>query len=78
MLSTIVAGFISIEIVEFFYQNHIIINYISYFLNIAGITQDIYRRLFNDEKDGPMTIKIAHAHLHYLHNIPANIWTTAS
>ena len=28
-----------------------IINYISYFLNIAGITQDIYRRLVNDEID---------------------------
>jgi hypothetical protein len=39
MLSTIVAGFINIEIVEFFYQNYMIINYISYFFNIAGITQ---------------------------------------
>jgi hypothetical protein len=63
MLSTIVAGFINIEIVEFFYQNYMIINYISYFLNIAGITQDIYRRLVNDEKDGPMTIK-THMHIY--------------
>ena len=51
MLSAIVAGFINIKIVEFFYQNYMIINYNSYFLNIAGITQDIYRRLVNDEID---------------------------
>ena len=42
---------INIEIVEFFYQNYMIINYISYFLNIAGITQDIYRRLVKDGID---------------------------
>jgi hypothetical protein len=47
----IVAGFINIEIFEFFNQNYMIINFISYFLKIAGITQDIYRRLVNVEID---------------------------